>query len=184
VDVVDVVVPADPLAALRRLGDPRRVEHRAERELEEAGQVRRARLVGECVRLLRGQRVAAAVGLVLDVAARGLRVQPLADVALGGAGAARELGRRQRPGAGERAVEPEPVAHDDERGVERRADLVDGAEHELVQLLQVERLLFDRGHLFLLVVVCEPDATAAAARFASGAPPGPHPGLVQSATCS
>ena len=96
-DVVVVLVPADADAAARGLGDPRRVEHRAERDLEEAGQVRGAVRVGQRDRLLGRQRVAAALGVVLDVAARRLRVQPLADVALGGAGAVGELGGRQRP---------------------------------------------------------------------------------------
>ena len=39
VDVVVVLVPADAGAAADGLGDARRVEHRAERDLEEAGQV-------------------------------------------------------------------------------------------------------------------------------------------------
>ena len=60
VDVVDVLVPADAVAAAHGLLDPRRVDHRAERDLEEAGQERRAVLVGERDRLLGRQRVAAA----------------------------------------------------------------------------------------------------------------------------
>ena len=67
VHVVHVVVPADAVAGLDRLGDARRVEHRADRDLEEAGQVGGAVLVGERDRLLRRQRVATRGGVVLDV---------------------------------------------------------------------------------------------------------------------
>ena len=138
VHVVDVLVPAEPVAGARGLGDLRRVDHRAERELEEARQVRRALRVGERDGLLGGERVAAGLGVVADVVARRLGVAPLAHVALGGAGPLRQLGRRQRPALGERAVEAELVAHHDERGVERRADLVDRAEHELHELVAVD----------------------------------------------
>ncbi len=64
VDVVDVVVPADALAAPGRLGDARRVVHRAEGDLEEPGQVRGARLVGQRDGLLGRQRVARGVRVV------------------------------------------------------------------------------------------------------------------------
>ena len=66
VHVVVVVVPADAGAGPGRLGDPRRVVHGAERDLEEAGQVGGARLVGQRHRLLGRQGVAAAVGVVVD----------------------------------------------------------------------------------------------------------------------
>ena len=42
VHVVDVLVPAEPVAAARLLDDLRRVDHRAERDLEEPRQVRGA----------------------------------------------------------------------------------------------------------------------------------------------
>ena len=57
-----------------------------------------------------------------------------------------ELGRRQRPGSGQRPVEAELVAHHDEGGVQGGADLVDGPEDERFQLLHVERCLFDGCH--------------------------------------
>ena len=113
------------------------------------GQVGRALLVGQRHRLLGRQRVAPAGGVVVDVAARGLRVQPLAHVALADAGAPRQLGRRQAAGAGERAVEAELVAHHDERRVEGRADLVDGAEDELLELVGVEL----RRHCSVVAIV-------------------------------
>ena len=143
VDVVVVLVPADAGAAARGIGDARRVQHAAERDLEEPGQVGRAVGVGERDGLLGRQAVAALGRVVLDVAAGGLRVEPLAHVALGRAGARGELAGRERPGAGERAVEAEAVAHHDQRRVERGADLVDGAEHELLELGGVQRRLFD-----------------------------------------
>ena len=83
----------------------------AERDLEEARQVRGALRVGQRERLLGRQRVAAALRVVLDVAARRLGVQPLAHVALGGAGALGELGRasagpRRRARGRDRAGRP------------------------------------------------------------------------------
>ena len=42
VDVVDVLVPPHTRAGARHLGDPRRVEHRTQGDLEEPGQVRGA----------------------------------------------------------------------------------------------------------------------------------------------
>ena len=59
----------------------------------------------------------------------------------------------QRACAGERAVEAELVAHHDERGVQRRADLVDGAENERLELRAVDGGgLFDCCHVICLLV--------------------------------
>jgi hypothetical protein len=146
VHVVVVLVPADSFAGPGGLGDPRRVDDRPEGDLEEAWQVCRAVRVGQRERLLGRKRVAAALRVVLDVPTGGLGVQPLPHVPLRSAGALGELRRRQRPGTGERLVETEPVAHHDQRGVQRRADLVHGAEDERFQLLHVERRLFDCCH--------------------------------------
>ena len=122
-----------------------------DRDLEEPRQVRGAARVGERDRLLGRQRVAAAVGVVVDVAARRLGVQPLAHVALGGAGALGQLGRRQPAGAGQRPIPAELVAHHHQRRVQRRSDLVHGAEDELHQLVAVDLDgLLDRAHRSLL----------------------------------
>ena len=147
-----LVVIGDRLGLYRALagagaggvGDPRRVQHRAERVLEQPWQIRRAVLVAERDRLLGSERVAAV--RVLHVPARGLGVEPLAHVALTGPGALRELSRGEAAGSGERSVEAELVAHHDERGVERGADLVDGAEDELLELAGVHRRVIDGGH--------------------------------------
>jgi hypothetical protein len=98
-----------------------------------------------------GQRVAAAVRVIVDVRSCSLRVEPLAHIPLGCAGALSKLSRRQRAGAGECPVETEPIAHDDQRGVECRADLIDGPEYEPHQFVGVDdgRLL-DGGHCVLL----------------------------------
>ena len=145
-----MLVPADAGPGAGGVGDPRRVQHRAERVLEEPRQIGRAVLVAERDRLLGRQAVGAVARVVGDEAAGGLGVEPLAHVALGGAGARRQLAGRERPGAGERPVEAEPVAHHDQRRVERRADLLDGAEHELLELGGVGRGLVDDRHLLLL----------------------------------
>ncbi len=94
--VVHMLVPADAGAASRGLGDPGRVQHRADCDLEQTGQVGRTVGVGQCHGLLRRQRIAAARRVVIDVSARGLSVAPLADVALSEAGPVGELGRCQR----------------------------------------------------------------------------------------
>ncbi len=76
--------------------------------------------------------------MVVHVAAGGLGVEPLADVALVGAGPLRELRGGQPAAAGERAVEAELVAHHHERGVERGSHLVHGSEEEGHQLLLID----------------------------------------------
>ena len=128
---VVVLVPADAGPAAERLGDLRLVAHGGRHQLEGAGEERRAVLVGERDRVLGGQRVAAV--LVGHVAAGGLRAQPLAHVALAGAGALRELARRERACSRHRLVEPEPVADHDERRVQRRPELADRLVHERVR---------------------------------------------------
>ena len=137
-DIVDVLVPSEAVAAARRLDDLRRISHRTECYLKEPGQKRGTVGVGECRRLLRWQRVPAAVGAVLDIASGRLGVEPLTHVALGGAGPLRKLARGRGPALRERPVEPEPVAHHDERRVEGRSNLTHGAKYELLEPLGVD----------------------------------------------
>jgi hypothetical protein len=80
------------------------------RHVERWDQQQRALGVGEHGRMLGRQRVALGLRVVLDVAGRDLAVEPLAHVALGAARALGDFGGRQGPGAGQRVVEPEPVA--------------------------------------------------------------------------
>ena len=70
----------------------------------------RTRLVGQDHRLLGRHAVAPRRRVVVDVAARGVRIEPLADVALGGAGARGQFGGSEWPVGGQRLVEPEFVA--------------------------------------------------------------------------
>ena len=149
VDVVVVLVPAEPVALTSRLGDALRVDDGAERDLEEPRQVGGAVLVGERHRLLGREAVAALVGVVVHVAAGRLGVQPLPYVALGGTGAGRQLARRERTGPGERTVEAEPVAHHHQRGFQRGPDLLHRAGHKLLELRSVERAFIDGRHLLL-----------------------------------
>ena len=141
VDVVDVLAPAEARATADHVQDLGRIEHRADRDLKEAGQVGGAVGVGERDGLLGGQVVAAAVRVVGHEAAGRLGVEPLAHVALVGVGGLGQLTRRERARAGQRAVQAELVAHDHQRRVERGSDLVDGVEDELHQLVAVDRLL-------------------------------------------
>ena len=65
-DIGPVLVPAEPGPAARRFCDPRRVDHRTERELEEPGKVAGAACVCEGHRLLEWQEVAAGLRLVVS----------------------------------------------------------------------------------------------------------------------
>src|SRR5262249_30259782 len=112
----------DAVAALEALGHPAVGPRGGGHALERAEQARRALLVRETCGVRRRQRVASA--FVRDVAGRGLRVQPLADVALVGARALRELRGGRRP-IDERLVEPELVADHDERSGERTVDVAE-----------------------------------------------------------
>ena len=133
-----VLVPAVAGAAARGIHDVLRVVDGAEGDLEEPGQERRAVGIGHRERVLGRQRVALRRGVVRDVGAGRLGVQPLARVGLGGLRALRQLRRRARPVVREVAVVAQLVAHDDERRVECRADLVDGAEDEAHELVGVD----------------------------------------------
>ncbi len=151
VDVGVVLVPAVAGPAPRGLQDLRGVVHRPERDLEEAGQERRAVLVGQRHRLLGRQRVRARARVVRHVAAGGLRVQPLPDVGLARPGAFGEPAGRAGAVGGQVAVVAELVAHHHQRRVERRPHLVHRPEHELHQLVGVDRCRrLSRGHRNLL----------------------------------
>ena len=139
VDVVVVLVPAEAGTGLERVRDVVARVGGAERELEGAADEGRAGGVGEHERLLGRHRVALVAGVVVDPAAGGLGREPLAHVALAGAGALGEAGRGQRPAGGELAEEAEAVADGDERGVDRGAELDDGLAEEGVEALLVER---------------------------------------------
>jgi anti-sigma B factor antagonist len=73
-----------------------------------------------------------------DVLARRLGVQPLAHVALGGAGPLGQLGGGERARVRQLAIEAEAVADHDERGVHGGAELDDGLAEERVQPLLVD----------------------------------------------
>ena len=85
-----------------------------------------------------GSRERALRRVVLDVAARRLLAQPLAQVALAAAGALGQLGGRHRRAVGHGLVEPELVADDHERRGRRRAHVLDEPAHELLELLFVD----------------------------------------------
>ena len=71
--------------------------------------------------------------VVLDVSACALIAQPFADVALVGAGALRQLGRRH--GALRQfAVQPEPITDQYQRRAHRGAEIADRLAEEFVQL--------------------------------------------------
>jgi hypothetical protein len=98
----------------------------------------RRALVGERHRLLRRQPEGAV--RVLDVAARRLLAQPLADVALAAAGALGELRGRHRLAVRHRLVEAELVADQHERRRRAAAEILDELAHELLELRLVDRL--------------------------------------------
>ena len=90
--------------------------------------------IGEGQRLLRRERVAPARRVVGDVAAGGVRVQPLAHIALGGVRAAGKLCGCERLAVAHGLVEAQPVAEHDQDGVHGGADVAYRAAHEGVKV--------------------------------------------------
>ncbi len=88
--------------------------------------------------MLVGQRVAGGGRVVRDVSARRLVVEPLADVALGGAGGVGQLSRGERPGARHRLVQTQLVADVHQGTGDRHAHVGDGLVHERFELLVVD----------------------------------------------
>ena len=151
--VVVVLMPADAVTASRHLRDSWRVDDRAQRDLEEAGQIGRALIVGQRRRLLGREGVAPARRVVVDIPARCLGVEPLPHVSLTDVAASRQLDGRHRARVGQGPVEAELVPHHDERRVQGRSHLVDCTEDELFELVGVElQRLFGGGHRLLLQV--------------------------------
>ena len=147
--VAVVLVPPEAFARPEALGDLGLVAHARRGDVEGAGKERRALGIGEAGRLLRRQEEALAVGVVLGVAAGGLRAQPLAHVALVGARPRGELARRDRLAVAHRGVEAELVADEDGRLVQRCAEVAGEAPDELLQSPFVEGGVTD-GHGRLL----------------------------------
>jgi hypothetical protein len=133
-----VLVPAPTAAGAGGFDDVGSVVDDAVGELEEPRQERRAGCVGQRDGVLGGQRVAAGGRVVVDEPAGGLGVEPLTGVMHVGGRAFGQLGRGRRPGAGQGAIVAQPVAHHDQRGVQRRADLADRAEDEGHQPIAVD----------------------------------------------
>ena len=127
--VVGVLVPADAAAVDEAVGEAVAAVGGRRGGQEHAGEGERARLVGEHEGVLGRERVRVLLRVVGHVAAGGLVVEPLADVALLRAGAARELGGGDGLAVGHRAVEAETVSDGDQGGAhggaDVRGDLVD-----------------------------------------------------------
>ena len=138
-DVLVVVAPREPAAGPEPLGDRVGGVDRADGDLERADHAGRAGLIGERDGVLVGQQEPAGA-VVEQVAACRLGARPLAHVPLGGAGAAGQFRRGERPGTGHRPVQPELVADHDHRTAEQRSDIAD-------------RLLDECGHLRLVHVL-------------------------------
>jgi hypothetical protein len=138
VDIVVVLVPSQPLRRGAPPRDLRCVLDGAVRDLEQAGQERRAAFVGEREGVLGGQRVAARPGVVADESARGLGVQPFPGVGFTGLGAGGRLGCGRGRVAGQVPVVARLVAHHHQGAVQGGADFPDGAEHERHQLAGVD----------------------------------------------
>ena len=128
--VVVVLVPAEAVTGDEALGDVVLGEHGRARRLEHAALVDGAVLVGQHRGVLGRQAVGLGLGVVLDIAAGALAGQPLAHVALVGAGALGQLGGRDGLAVGHRLVEAETEADHAQRHVHGRGDLVDDAVDE------------------------------------------------------
>ena len=88
--------------------------------------------------LLGGQFVRALGRVVDDVAAGGLVAEPFADVPLGGAGPLGQRGRRDRPGAGHRLVQAQPVAEVQQQPGDGRAHVDHRLSDERLELRLVD----------------------------------------------
>jgi hypothetical protein len=108
--------------------------------------IERAGLVGQHEGVLRRQGVAVAPPVVADVAGRGLRVEPLAHVAVVRARARGDLGGAARLSVGHRAVEPQLVTDRHQRGAERRPEVRGHLAYERLHAALVDR----RAHRVLL----------------------------------
>ena len=138
-----MLVPADALAGAEGLGDLGLVvEHRGD-DLVGAGQEGRPALIGEHGGLFGGHVEALGGGVVGDVAGGGLRGQPFAQIAFGETGA---LGQLLGVGGalGERFVDAEAVAENDQRRAHRGAHVADHAAEKLLKLCRID------GHCILL----------------------------------
>ncbi len=133
-----VVAPGHALAAAERLERLVLVEPHRGRRVPGVRDVQRAVLVGQHQRLLRRQFVGVADRVVRDVAARRLRVEPLAHVARRAAGARSELVGAQRSGAGHGLVQAELGAEADHHAAVAGGEVADGAHDEGVELGSID----------------------------------------------
>ena len=131
---VVVLVPAHSLTTAERLEDAILVGIQRRDRVIHAEDVERAVFVGERKRLLVGQRVTVAVGVVAHVAAGRLVPEPLADVALSRTGALCDFLRSQRPGMRHRFVQAEFLADHHERSADDRSHVGDRLPHKGLEL--------------------------------------------------
>ena len=138
-----------PLHAVAGLEVLERVLERMKGGLDDvvrAGHVDRSVRIGQAQRLLWTQRPLLGCGVVLHVSACALIPEPFADVALVGSCALRQLGRRH--GAFRQfAIQPEPIADEDQRRTHRGAEIAHRLAEEFVQF----RFVDSHGRLFSLV---------------------------------
>ena len=113
-----VLVPAHAGTGAEGVFDTAGVVEAGGDDLEDAGDEGWAFGHGKGERLLRWKRVGGRRGVVDDVTAGCVGVKPLADVALEGAGALCEFSGRDGLAVSHGLVEAEPVADQDEDGVE------------------------------------------------------------------
>ena len=128
-----------PAPVRNAVGEPGLDLHRRQRGLKGAQKKGRAALVGQHQRLLGRKTVAAGVGVVGDVAARGIGVEPLTNVALGGAGLRRELRRCQRLGVGQGLVQPQLFTDHRQDSLIRAAVVDNCPSEQLIESCFVDR---------------------------------------------
>jgi hypothetical protein len=136
---VVVLVPSEPASRPEGLADVVLVGEQRRDQLVRAEDVERAVLVRQREGLLVFERVRVGRGVVAHVSRGGLVTQPLAHIALGGAGAAGDLVRGEGAGVGHCPVQPQLVADQRERRADRGAQVRDGLAHEGLQLGRVDR---------------------------------------------
>src|SRR5271157_4417987 len=136
-----MLVPADALAGPERIQQLVDVVRDGDRRQEKSRQIDRTVFIGQCESLLGRERILPRPGIVANITARCLGIQPLADVAFRRSRLLCDFGGGHRLSAAHRLVQTKTIAKRDQRCVDGRSHIYDGLVHEVIQFCFVERCL-------------------------------------------
>jgi hypothetical protein len=145
-----VLAPGHAAAGAKRLQRLGLVEPHRRRHVPRGRNEHGAVFVGQHQRVLGRELVGVAHRVVAQVLAGSLGVEPLAHIALGAAGAPRQLLRAQRPGAGQGLVQAQLVAQADHHAGVAGGDVAHGPHDEGLDLRVVDHGgVHEKGFLVL-----------------------------------